>query len=258
MIRFVDPSTARSVARQPAATCSPGELLIPAEYNESLRRVDVARVVDVTSPNTATAAVTTAVATSATTAIAASATTDIATAAVTAAPPTPGDWMDEELKEWRKATVPTLRSFATTMLTTSTGGVAVYFAVLKYLGWEKAQFSTALVALTIAPPVLLFAAAVAFALALHPSLEIVEKRPRSPKRRLKANALVACCRAADSRTSSASSSNAPCSARRQCTGEPPPAKLAASKRSAGPKSPSHSVAPGSQARTPAPKRRARS
>lgn len=40
--------------------------------------------------------------------------------------------------------------------------------------------------------------------------------------------------------------------------EPPPAKPAASKRSAGQKNPSHSVAPGSQARTPAPKRRARS
>jgi len=132
-----------------------GELLIPSEYNESVQRVQISSVADASGTSTASA----------------QPTADAGSAPSTSA----GDWIDEELKDWRKTTVPTLRSFATTMLTTSSGAVAVYFAVLKYLGWEKAHFGTALVALTITPPVLLFGAAATFALALRPSLAVVER-----------------------------------------------------------------------------------
>jgi hypothetical protein len=142
--------------------------------------VDITAIEDLVISDIAAAPHAPPSAASATPAFAESAPLSAATgAAILEAPADPvlsrADWIEEELKEWRKATVPTLRSFATTMLTTSSGGVAVYFAVLKYLGWEKAQFGTALVALTLAPPVLLFAAAVTFALVLRPSLSMVEK-----------------------------------------------------------------------------------
>lgn len=141
------------------------ELLIPTEYNESVQQVQIVTIRDTADGHA----------------------DEPQPAPVPASAKAPGeeplhengpprdDWIDEELKDWRKLTVPTLRSFATTMLTTSSGGVAVYFAVLKYLGWEQARFGTALVALSVTPPVLLFAAAVAFALALRPSLAIVER-----------------------------------------------------------------------------------
>lgn len=61
------------------------------------------------------------------------------------------------------------------MLTTSSGAVAVYFAILKYLGWEKADLGATFVVLTVVPPVLLLIAAVTFALALRPSLTFVER-----------------------------------------------------------------------------------
>jgi hypothetical protein len=131
-----------------------GELLVPVEYNETIRGV---RIESVTEPG-------------------AEADATQATPLVEArAAETPGDWVDEELKEWRKTTVGTLRTYATTMLTTSSGGVAVYFAVLKYLGWEQANFGVPLVVLTVAPPVLFLAAAGTFAVALRPSLTYVER-----------------------------------------------------------------------------------
>lgn len=80
------------------------------------------------------------------------------------------DWVADELAEWRKSSAATLRTYATTMLTTSSGGVPVYFAVLKYLGWEQADFGAGLVAVSVLPPALLFLAALAFTLALRPSL----------------------------------------------------------------------------------------
>jgi hypothetical protein len=127
-----------------------GELRIPCDYNESVRGVQIASVTDEHADGAAPAA------------------------ATEPAEP-PGDWVDEELKEWRRTTVATQRTYATTMLTTSSGGVAVYFAVLKYLGWEQADLGTSLVVLSIAPPVLFFAAAGSFALALRPSLTFVER-----------------------------------------------------------------------------------
>jgi hypothetical protein len=127
-----------------------GELPIPAEYNESVRGVQIEWVKDADPGQVAAPA-------------------EAGPTAQAPAVQASGDWVDEELKEWRKTTVATQRTYATTMLTTSSGAVAVYFAVLKYLGWEQANFETALVVLTVAPPVLLFCAAVAFALARRPS-----------------------------------------------------------------------------------------
>jgi hypothetical protein len=127
-----------------------GSVLIPAHYDESVSWVEVHAVTDATldgpPPPTSDEV----------------------------APPA-ANWVDEELKEWRKNTVATQRAFATTMLTTSSGGVAIYFAVLKYLDWEQANFSAPLVVLTVLPPVLFLLAAMAFALALRPSLSYVDR-----------------------------------------------------------------------------------
>lgn len=136
-----------------------GELSIPAEYNESVRRVQIESVTDASEDTPQT--------------MSPSGEADPPSDALAAQ--AVGDWVDEELKEWRKTTVATQRTYATTMLTASSAGVAVYFAVLKYLGWEQADFGTPLVVLTVAPPILLLAAAVAFALALRPSLTYVER-----------------------------------------------------------------------------------
>jgi hypothetical protein len=124
-------------------------VLVPANYDESVSRVEVEAV----------------------------------TEALVDAPPPPraaavapaADWVDEELREWRKNTVATQRAFATTMLTTSSGGVAIYLALLKYLGWEQANFSAPLVVLTVLPPALFLLAAMAFALALRPSLSYIDR-----------------------------------------------------------------------------------
>jgi hypothetical protein len=53
------------------------------------------------------------------------------------------------------------------MLTTSTGAVPVYFAILKYLGVEQID-STFLASAGILPPLLFLAAVVMFVLALRP------------------------------------------------------------------------------------------
>lgn len=138
-----------------------GELFIPAEFNESVRRVQIESVTDAHvdgRPGGEAAQAMHGV-----------------PRAVAQATGTGPDWIDDELSDWRKNTVATQRSYATTMLTTSSGAVAVYFAVLKYLGWEQAHLGAGLVALTIAAPVLLFAAAASFALALRPSLTFVER-----------------------------------------------------------------------------------
>jgi hypothetical protein len=131
-----------------------GELLVPVEYNETIRGVQIESITETGADADAAQAL---------------------PAVEGLAVGTPGDWIDEELKEWRKTTVATLRTYATTMLTTSSGAVAVYFAVLKYLGWEQANFGTPVVVLTVAPPVLFLAAAGTFALGLRPSLTYVER-----------------------------------------------------------------------------------
>lgn len=126
-----------------------GSILVPAQYDESVRRIDVDTLTDAPTGFAPTTGVVT---------------------------PPVSDWMDEELKEWRKNTVATQRAFSTSMLTASSAGVAVYFAVLKYLGWERADFAAPLVVLTALPPMLFLLAAVAFALALKPSLSYVDRQ----------------------------------------------------------------------------------
>ncbi|MCA1706120.1 MAG: hypothetical protein LC808_23810 [Actinobacteria bacterium] len=127
-----------------------GSVLVPAHYDESVSRIEVEAITDapLSGPPPRTAY---------------------------AVGPSAADWVDEELQEWRKNTVATQRAFATTMLTTSSGGVAIYFAVLKYLGWEQANFSAPLVVLTVLPPALFLLAAMAFALALRPSVSYVDR-----------------------------------------------------------------------------------
>jgi hypothetical protein len=125
-------------------------LLIPAHYNESVKRLEVEQVTDVPAEGLPPL-----------------------TVAAVARPA--ADWVDEELQDLRRNTVARQRAFATTMLTTSSGGVAVYFAVLKYLGWEQANLSAPLLAITVLPPALFLLATMAFALALRPSLSLVDR-----------------------------------------------------------------------------------
>ena len=81
-------------------------------------------------------------------------------------------WLEQELADWRKNSAATLRSFSTTMVSTSTGGLAVYFAVLKYLGIE--HITGGWQAVTIVPPVLFLSAATAFVLSLQPGVGWIE------------------------------------------------------------------------------------
>jgi hypothetical protein len=60
------------------------------------------------------------------------------------------------------------------MVTVSTGAIPIYFAVLKYLGLETVRDGWWV--LSVAPPVLLLAAGIAFVLALRPILSRVRNR----------------------------------------------------------------------------------
>ncbi len=64
--------------------------------------------------------------------------------------------------------------FGKTMLTVSSGAVAIYFAVLNYLGASKASRSLGGI-FSAVPPVLFLAAAAVFALALRPRLSAVSR-----------------------------------------------------------------------------------
>ena len=130
-----------------------GSVLVPVRDDEAVSAIDVERVRDPQVDGSPSPE---------------------APVAAAVAPPA-ADWLGHELAEWRKNTVATHRAFATTMLTTSSGGVAIYFAVLKYLGWEQADFATSLVVLSVLPPALLLFATIAFALALRPSLSYVDR-----------------------------------------------------------------------------------
>jgi hypothetical protein len=74
-----------------------------------------------------------------------------------------------EFAEWTKASRSTATDFAKTMLTSASASVAVYFAVLKYLGVEKRTGSVT-GNLGVVPPILFLAAVVAFAIVLRPTL----------------------------------------------------------------------------------------
>lgn len=94
---------------------------------------------------------------------------DIAAAAnVASAPPSSkGDF-----EEWAKKSRDIALDFCKTMLSASTGGIPIYFAVLKYIGFEKIS-GTALSKLSILPPVLFLLAAILYVLALRPRHELV-------------------------------------------------------------------------------------
>ncbi|GAB2658907.1 hypothetical protein GCM10009743_38930 [Kribbella swartbergensis] len=83
--------------------------------------------------------------------------------------PVSGDRDAEEYAEWVTASRTIGLDFGKTMLTTSSGAVAVYFAVLKYLGTSELSRSFSGV-LSVLPPVLFLLAAAVFAAALRPKL----------------------------------------------------------------------------------------
>lgn len=74
-----------------------------------------------------------------------------------------------DFAEWAKSSRTTAMEFCKTMLTTSTGAIAVYFAVLKYLGVERIGGSL-LARVGIVPPLLFLTASICFALAMRPRL----------------------------------------------------------------------------------------
>ncbi|WP_224371643.1 hypothetical protein [Hyalangium versicolor] len=78
------------------------------------------------------------------------------------------DWMRDALLEARKGSAARLRTFATTMLSTSTGAVAVHFTVLRYLGLEHIGESWRV--LTLLPAMAFLLAAFLFVLTLRPVL----------------------------------------------------------------------------------------
>ena len=75
--------------------------------------------------------------------------------------------VDNEFKEWIKNSRKTALDFCKTMLSISTGAIPVFFAVLKYIGFEKIG-STGLAKFTILPPVFFLVAAILYVLALRP------------------------------------------------------------------------------------------
>jgi hypothetical protein len=92
-------------------------------------------------------------------------------ALVTAGPPAPAPGKGE-FDEWSKKSRDVALDFSKTMLSASTGGIAVYFAVLKYIGFEKIG-TTAIAKLSVLPPVFFLLAAILYVLALRPRHELV-------------------------------------------------------------------------------------
>lgn len=93
---------------------------------------------------------------------------EVASAARAAAtPPSRG-----EFEEWVKKSRDTAVDFCKLMLSASTGGIPVYFAVLKYTGFEKIG-GMALSRFAVLPPVLLLSAAILYVFALRPRFETV-------------------------------------------------------------------------------------
>jgi hypothetical protein len=77
-----------------------------------------------------------------------------------------------ELAEARKESIPALRTIATTLLTTSTGGIPVYFAVLTYI--QTPGPAKPWPWLAVVPALLLILAAAAFVRCLLPSVKHVD------------------------------------------------------------------------------------
>lgn len=76
------------------------------------------------------------------------------------------DWRSSELAEWIKGSIASERDFCRTMLSTAIAAVPVYFAVLKYVGVGRVHGGWQV--LSVVPPLILFAAMVAFSWPLRP------------------------------------------------------------------------------------------
>jgi|SRR5262245_15697743 len=81
----------------------------------------------------------------------------------------------DEYTEWVKSSRNTGLDFGKTMLTASSGAVAVYFAVLNYLGTSKISKSISGI-LGALPPILFLASTAVFAAALRPRLAPLTRR----------------------------------------------------------------------------------
>jgi len=84
------------------------------------------------------------------------------------ASPSPGGWLSDEVQEARKGSAALLRAFGTTMLSTSTGAVAIHFTVLKYLGLKS--IGDGWQVLMLLPAIAFLLSAVAFVVTLRPAL----------------------------------------------------------------------------------------
>jgi hypothetical protein len=91
------------------------------------------------------------------------------------------DLVVDEYAEWVKGSRATGVEFGKNMLTTSSAAVAVYFAVLKYLGSETPKHSPSIWVGVLAP-VLFTGATLAFALALQPGLARLSAQQFGPWR----------------------------------------------------------------------------
>jgi len=94
---------------------------------------------------------------------------DIAMSINVASAPLP---IKSEFEEWAKKSRDIVLDFCKTMLSASTGSIPVYFAILKYIGFERFD-STALSRFAILPPGLFLVAAILYILALRPRYELV-------------------------------------------------------------------------------------
>ena len=82
--------------------------------------------------------------------------------------------LDDEYADWARSSRATGLDYGKNMLTTSTAAVGVYFAVLKYLGYENASHNPRAF-WTVLPPALFTCACVAFAIGLRPALSRVSR-----------------------------------------------------------------------------------
>jgi len=93
------------------------------------------------------------------------------------APPAPRSPTPVEIEfiEWIKTSRTTALDFCKIMLTSSTGAIPIFFAVLKYLGLEKIN-NAYLDKVGILPPIMFLIAAIFFVLALRPRYETIEQK----------------------------------------------------------------------------------
>ncbi len=98
--------------------------------------------------------------------------------------PARGAQTNGEFEQWQRDSRSLAIDFSKTMLTVATGAIPVYFAVLKYLGIERASRSFWQRA-AIIPPILFLASAVVFVLALRPHFSVVTESEFSEFRRIR-------------------------------------------------------------------------